>query len=93
MSKSGYIYIIQQRRSTYYKIGYTTKDVHKRVAELQTGNPEELHIISYHHVDDRRKTERILHDIAGKYHYRGEWFLIPDQDVIKELQRYIDRKV
>lgn len=93
MSKNGYIYIIQQGKSDYYKIGYTTKEVTKRLADLQTGNPEVLHIVSYHHVDDRRKTERILHEIAGKYHYRGEWFFIPKKEVIRFIQHYVDKKV
>merc|ERR1711916_199227 len=56
-----------------------TKDPVSRLAALQTGNPEVLHLISVSKpVDNALYVEGILHGQYGNYRVRGEWFLLAD---------------
>lgn len=71
-----YIYIIQSGKKGPYKIGIA-RDVEKRMSGLQTGNPEELHIIAKFYFSSHKQTakiEKILHNKFRKMHIRGEWF-------------------
>ncbi len=44
----GYIYVIQQKNTNFYKIGYTShSNPRSRLTNLQVGNPNTLIFVSY----------------------------------------------
>jgi len=68
----GYVYFIQGAVGGPIKIGWS-QDVDKRVAELQTGNPEPLSVINM--IPGTKNDERRLHDLLGHLRISGEWFM------------------
>ena len=56
----------------YLKIGYSSENIRQRVADLQTGNPYQLHLFGT--LPGDLEAERALHDRWQHLHYRGEWF-------------------
>lgn len=60
----------------YIKIGIAT-DVQHRLSGLQTGNPYPITIIATLHTTNSTQDESAIHKIFEKYHFTGEWFLIP----------------
>jgi hypothetical protein len=65
-----------------YKIGYTRRDVSKRLKELKTGNPAHFEIENNFHSKYGTKIEAQLHK---RYYYKkidGEWFNLSDDDII-----------
>lgn len=64
------IYFLQNNDTV--KIG-RSKDVQKRVGELQTGNHNSLKLI-YVIEDVSESFEKYVHDVCFKYHVNGEWF-------------------
>lgn len=89
-----FLYIIgtQGRRQ---KIGFS-KDVSKRLATLQTGNPEPLTI---HHVEEvpdhrARLLEKKIHRDMNYKRIKGEWFDMTPEEAKSMLQfvviRYMD---
>lgn len=70
----GYVYLIRQAETDLYKIGHTSYHPKKRLKELQTGNPEKLHLIEYYSSDYCQKIESLLHLKYKNYNVRQEWF-------------------
>jgi hypothetical protein len=62
----------------FVKIGYTSRDVHARIPELQTGNPDKLELIGTLVIRDA-DDDRDLHAQLRRFHYRGEWFHKTDE--------------
>lgn len=67
-----YIYLIQSGSGGPVKIGLTTGDPAKRLAQLQTGNPMPLAIVGQIYGD--RRVERHLHTAFQCHNLQGEWF-------------------
>jgi len=86
-----FIYVIGTD-DNYQKIGFT-KDVNKRLATLQTGNPTKLKIHHFEAVpqDRVRILERKLHKELNHIRLKGEWFDISPQDAVRMLQFAIMR--
>ncbi len=78
----GYIYLICDPYSEHYKIGVTKGKVNNRMLKLQTGNSTELHIITMYHTPYPFRMEKMLHLKYNQYRVHGEWFKLPDDDVI-----------
>lgn len=70
--KSG-VYIIEVRSSGLYKIGIT-KDIHKRLNQLQTSNPYEFYLEEFFITDRNRELENLLHKKYAFNRYKREWF-------------------
>lgn len=68
-----FIYIAQECESGRYKIGIS-KHPEKRVAQLNTGNPEVLHLIHQHKASDGFKEESAIHRMLENNSLNGEWF-------------------
>jgi hypothetical protein len=66
-----YVYKIQA--GEYIKIGIAN-DVQSRMAQLQTGNPYRLELMSCYGFDDASLVERALHQAYAKMRGVGEWF-------------------
>lgn len=68
----------------YVKIGYS-KNVNRRIAELQAANPFEVYVIGV--ICGDRGEEASLHNRFQEYQYRNEWYHLSD-----EIKIFIKRK-
>jgi len=72
-----YTYLIKALCSeSLIKIG-KTKDIRRRISELQTSSPSELLLVALSNLDCESK----LHREFGACRVRGEWFSLSDGDV------------
>ena len=71
-----FIYLIQC--GEYVKIGIAT-DPHKRIQELQIGNPQTLRLLHVLLSLDAAADERLLHSRLSDYYVRGEWYQLPER--------------
>jgi predicted GIY-YIG superfamily endonuclease len=69
-----FIYIIGNKENKQ-KIGFS-KDVHKRLKSLQTGNPEKLTLHHYVKIPENRVRliEKKIHSELSYKRLSGEWF-------------------
>lgn len=75
-----YVYLL--RTNEFYKIGIT-KNLSKRVKQLQTGNSEKIELICSYESDYAKKIEKTLHNKYASVKKTGEWFTL---SVINELE-------
>lgn len=71
------IYVIQHELGIY-KIG-VAKNPEQRLRDLQVGSPFTLSLRQTENPVDAKRVENFLHDKLEKYHFRGEWFDLPDE--------------
>lgn len=84
----GLIYVIRQRNSNFFKIGWTeqrrgeseNQTIEKRIAALQTGNPHPIDLEGYFKASGR-KTEKSIHLYFYSKRKTGEWFLLDEKDL------------
>ena len=86
MSK-GFIYLIENVNDETVKIGFTKKNVERRLKQLLTGSSGDLVILKTFPIEFGQITERYLHRVYNCKNIRGEWFSldIDDVQVIEEL--------
>lgn len=65
-----------------FKIGITRGKIEKRIKQLQTGNGEEIYLVSYYETDYPFFVERNLHLKFCPEKKRNEWFNLNVNDVI-----------
>ena len=73
-----YVYAI--RAGDYVKIG-VARNVKRRLLEMQIGCPYELRIVYAWPRSDPFGYEAWLHKQLHDKHYRGEWFILTDEDL------------
>ena len=78
MSKQ--IYLIRNGEG-HYKIGFTERNISKRLNELQTATATELQVICTFETKLASKIERILHRLHNSKRMKGEWFDLNINDV------------
>lgn len=84
------IYVIAPEESSVVKIGHTTVEPSRRVAGLQTGNPERLVLRWSGEGDD--KLEKHLHVVFNEYRVQGEWFdLAPLGDPVEAVRGEVEK--
>jgi hypothetical protein len=86
------IYLIKSGNGLY-KVG-KTRNLAKRIRDLQTGNPNKLEIVDSFQTDDPGTVEAILHDMLSPYHVKGEWFRIPkgkEPAIFKQMRPRVKR--
>lgn len=66
-----------------YKIGYTKRQVEKRIKEFKTGNSSDFEIVDVFESKYGSKIEASLKNMYKHYNISGEWFILPDSEVIK----------
>lgn len=93
--KDSFVYILCDSASNLYKIGVSRGDPHKRIAQLQTGNGNEIHLVSFYETGLAFKMEKHLHFIYGSKREQGEWFRLDNDDVLnfKENCRKYEKMV
>lgn len=64
------------------KLGFT-KSVIARLGQLQTGNPYELIVEDCALAKGAVAFEKFVHESFAEYHYSGEWYLLPSDELHK----------
>lgn len=82
-NKDRFIYILKSDK--YYKIGIT-KNLDKRIDQLQTGNPHEIYLVCSTFVENTSGFERKLHKEFDQYRISGEWFDLPYEQLEKLIE-------
>lgn len=68
-----YVYLIQSLENSFYKIGIS-KNPHKRVKQLQTGNSSKLKLIEFYSSEYANMIEKTLQRRYSYLKKEGEWF-------------------
>lgn len=91
----GFVYLICDPATEHYKIGVTKGEVDNRMLELQTGNSTELHIVNKYQTPYPFRMEKMLHVKYAQYRVHGEWFELPEYDIIhfEDSCKDIDDKI
>lgn len=67
---------------SYYKIGWTKRNPNQRLKELKTANSQELELVNYFESKWGPKIESSLHRKFKEYQCEGEWFKLPESEVL-----------
>ena len=76
----GYVYLLCDGEK--FKIGMTKNKIEKRVAELQTGNPNEIWVHSYYETQYPLKIEKMMHGRHASSNVKNEWFDLSVEQVV-----------
>lgn len=84
-----FVYLIKAGRDSKapIKIG-VAGDVHKRLKQLQTGNPKELILVMHFQCNDRShafRLEKSMHEILDGQRLCGEWFKVTRSRLMKVI--------
>lgn len=74
-----YLYLI--RCQSFYKIGIAN-DVESRLAQLSTGNPFPLEVVSVYGFNNAQPVEAAIHQRFSYRRKRGEWFELDPDDLV-----------
>ena len=80
MANRGIVYLLCDGEK--FKIGMTKNKIEKRVAELQTGNPNEIWVHSYYETQYPLKIEKMMHGRHASSNVKNEWFDLSVSEVI-----------
>jgi len=80
-----FVYLIRLSENSYYKIG-VTKNINKRIKQLQTGNAEEIYLINSFESVHAYKIEKALHNFYFNKKKINEWFEFTLEDEVKFLK-------
>lgn len=84
--KQNGVYLIAVRDTDLYKIGIT-KDIEKRLSQLQTSNPYEFYLMGFFVTEKCRKLESLLHQKLRLNRYKREWFKLAPENV-RDISRF-----
>lgn len=76
MGPAGYVYVIRDKNSGNYKIGYTRRNPKHRIEELSvtmSGEPRNLEYVHIIKTDDAERTEKYWHDQFDHVRIRSDW--------------------
>ncbi|QKF93672.1 GIY-YIg nuclease [Fadolivirus algeromassiliense] len=90
-NKRGYIYIIKEDSTNYYKIG-RSYDTKKRLTSIQISNPRKLNVINKFLCNDSITMESLVHIHLTDKNVRGEWFMLND-DELKNCILFIEQTI
>lgn len=76
--KLGFVYLIFDSGSTFFKIGFTRRDPIFRIKEMSTGNPN-LSLVGFWRSQFYRELD--LHEKFSAKRQCGEWFSLSNHDV------------
>jgi hypothetical protein len=85
----GYVYVIECPERQLIKVGMTNGAPARRLAQLQTGQPDPLRLLYAWAVLDAARAERCMHQLLAAQHYRGEWFNVTPDQVIAAWARVV----
>lgn len=73
-----YLYLLES--DGYFKIGIAN-DVRARIAQLSTGNPHTIGLVSCYGFQNAEIVERAIHQRFAGERQRGEWFRLTGQNI------------
>ena len=76
----GFVYLLCDGER--FKIGMTRNTIEKRISQLQTGNPNEIYIISFYETFYPYRIEQMLHNKYGTANIKNEWFDLTIDQVV-----------
>lgn len=79
--KTEYVYLIRCAGFDYYKIGRTSRNVEKRLFDLQTACPFALEIVYVIACSNSAAIETHLHRKCSKQNIHNEWFSLTDRHI------------
>jgi hypothetical protein len=85
----GYVYAIECPERALIKVGMTNGQPAHRLAQLQTGQPDQLRLLYAWAVLDAARAERSMHQLLAAQHHRGEWFNATPDQVIAAWARVV----
>lgn len=65
-----------------YKIGFTKRDVNKRIKEMKTGNAANFQIVDSYNSNWGPKIESVLKKFFKYKNIDGEWFELDENDIL-----------
>lgn len=68
----GNVYFARAGRDGPIKVGWTSGEVRRRIANLQIGSPEQITVLAS--MDGDPETERLVHAVHSSSRRLGEWF-------------------
>jgi hypothetical protein len=77
----GFVYFIRISGTHMVKIGYTCRNIHLRLSQLQVANPQDLEVLITIRTKMFKEMERSLHQKFHTSRVRGEWFVLLDEDI------------
>jgi predicted GIY-YIG superfamily endonuclease len=80
-----FVYLIRLSENSYYKIG-VTKNINKRIKQLQTGNAEKIFLINSYESKYAHKIEKALHNFYFDKKKHNEWFELSIEDEVSFLK-------
>lgn len=88
----GRVYLIEDTCNEVYKIGVTRRPADIRLKQLQTGNPNELKLISSFDCEFPFRLETLLHNRFRLQQAFNEWYYMSKEDVsnFTELCKFYD---
>lgn len=85
----GYIYLIQEGKSSKYKVGMT-KNLDNRITTHKVSNCNNLNYVAYKYVDDALSIETKIKEEFNKYKISGEWFKFEDLQLKVLITKYFN---
>jgi hypothetical protein len=82
-NNNSYVYFIGNKKEGIVKIGHTTRNPEKRLADLQTYSPFKLFLLGF--AIAKIDAEKKYHRKFNKYRKHGEWFFL-SEDIKREIQ-------
>jgi hypothetical protein len=78
----GKVYLVGNLDDGLYKIGWTRGSIEKRIAPLQTGNPNKIEPVRLFETKHYVTLETYMHNRHASKRREGEWFALTDDDVV-----------
>ena len=87
------IYLIKTKGNDFYKIGYTSDSVNKRLKSIQTCCPYKLKVINK--INGAMEQEKILHTLFKEYRTQGEWFKLDKKhlNILVNVMEFVDKDI
>ena len=76
----GFVYLLCDGEQ--FKIGMTKGTIEKRISQLQTGNPNEIYISSFHETNYPYRVEQMMHIKYSTSNVKNEWFNLTLDQVV-----------
>jgi hypothetical protein len=87
--RSGFVYLMHNRRNGYFKIGFTSRTPEFRESTLQAEDPD-IEVLAS--VEGTTDDEVALHHRFRDFRLRGEWFELP-KSVVKDLRAEMKKQI
>lgn len=88
---SGWVYVIEAKGQSLFKVGLTTREPSQRLAELQTSCPHELDLITaFRSNKNTRALEKMFHRMLEGHASRaqGEWFAVTRETILDMMMHF-----